>query len=124
MAVATIDLPRLSSFLSVPQTALETVAGLSAEEVQIIFQQILVKAQEYDELKATKLRLEVELEQSVRTAENKTRGMKTQLESALKETGELRAKLSAAGAFSHSSHSISSTHTHNQILPQFSIVEF
>ena len=63
----------------------------------MILTSITIKAKEYDELRADRMRAEVGLEQSVRTAENKVKGMKGQLDSALKENQQLREKLNSAG---------------------------
>ena len=57
----------------------------------------MTKANEFDNLRADKLRVEVELEQSVRTADSRVKSMKGQLDSALVETQELRAKVSNTG---------------------------
>lgn len=95
------DIPRLSSFLSVSQESFSQFAAAAGDYVTVILTSITIKAKEYDELKADKMRAEVELEQSVRTAENKVKGMKGQLDSALKENQQLRENLSFAGIQLH-----------------------
>jgi len=95
------DIPRLSSFLSVSQDSFSQFAAAAGDYVTVILTSITIKAKEYDELRADKMRAEVELEQSVRTTENKVKGMKGQLDSALKENQQLREKLSSAGIQLH-----------------------
>jgi len=91
------DIPRLSAFLSVPQESFSQFAAAAGGYVAVILTSITIKAKEYDELRADRMRAEVGLEQSVRTAENKVKGMKGQLDSALKENQQLREKLNSAG---------------------------
>ena len=57
------------------------------------------KANEFDELRAEKLRIEVELEQSVRTADSRVKSMKGQLDEALRETQELRKRAGDSGLY-------------------------
>lgn len=94
------DLPRISSFLSLPEDTIQAFASLPNDFIASILESLGVKAKEYDELKADKLRLGVELEQTVRKAETKTKSMKSQLDGALQETQELRTKLNQLGMFS------------------------
>jgi nucleoprotein TPR len=91
------DVPRIASFLSVPNDDIISLFSTTNDCVASILQAILVKAKEYDELRAGKLRLEVEVEQSVRTADSRVKSMKGQLDSVLVETQELRIKASDAG---------------------------
>ena len=91
------DIPRLSSFLSVPHESLSHLATAASDYAVLILNSITARANEYDELKADKMRAEVELEQTVRTGGSKAKGLKTQLEAALKENQQLREKLCAEG---------------------------
>ena len=96
-AISQFDIPRLSSFLSVPHECLDHLAAAAGEYVVTILSSINAKAVEYDELRADKMRAEVELEQSVRTSAVKVKGIKGQLDAALKENQVMRERLSAAG---------------------------
>lgn len=91
------DLGRIATFLSVPDEDISALASITEDYVSTILQAIAAKADEFDELRADKLRVEVELEQSVRTADSRVKSMKGQLDSALAETQELRAKASNTG---------------------------
>jgi nucleoprotein TPR len=93
-----VDPYRLSTFLSVPESDITSLASISQPYVTSILEAIARKANEFDELRADKLRLEVELEQAVRTADSRVRSMKGQLDEALKETQELRAKVEKTGS--------------------------
>lgn len=99
MAAATVDVPYLSRFLSIPQPSL--TASLEAPTVDLVasvLQAVAIKAREFDELKADKVRQEVELENAVRSGESRTRSLKASVEKGLKEVSELRAKLNEQGA--------------------------
>lgn len=89
----TYDLHRLSSYLAVPEESLTSLASTQEEYVSIILHSIAAKAKEYDELRADRMRSEVQLEQTVRTAENQVKGMRTQLETAVRENQGLNEKL-------------------------------
>ena len=92
------ELSRISTSYSLPLPHLEEVLNLANPLIPTIYRAMLQKAAEFDELRSQKLRQDVELEQTVRTAETRVRTMKTQLEGALQETQELRAKSTAAGS--------------------------
>lgn len=91
------DIPRLSSFLSVPHENLDHLVATAGEYAVTILNSINSKAVEYDELRADKMRAEVELEQEVRTSVVKVKGIKGQLDAALKENQVIRERLNAAG---------------------------
>lgn len=98
MAVATIDIPYLAKFCSLPEATLTTLRDApTVELVNTLLVQIATKAREYDEAKAEKLRLEVELENAVRSGESKARSLKSAADKGLKEAADLRAKLKAEG---------------------------
>jgi nucleoprotein TPR len=94
-----VDPYRLSTFLSVPESDILSLASISQPFVSSVLEAIARKANEFDELRADKLRLEVELEQAVRTADSRVRSMKGQLDEALQETQGLRAKVEQTGLF-------------------------
>lgn len=85
---------RLSSFLSLPEDmVVQSLASISHDFIAAVLQ----KSREFDELEADKLRVDVELEQAVRSADTRVRSMKAQLDTALSETQELRMKVSSTG---------------------------
>lgn len=95
---AAVDLPYLSSYLSVAETTLSTaIDEPTTELVGSILQAVLIKAREHDEIKADKLRLDVELENAVRTADAKIRSCKATLDRASVGAEELRDKLKQQG---------------------------
>jgi nucleoprotein TPR len=91
---------RLATFLSVSDEDIRSLASITEAYIASILQAVVAKANEFDELKADKLRVEVELEQSVRTADSRVKSMKGQLDLALAETQELRIKASRIGSSS------------------------
>ncbi len=98
MAVATIDIPYLSTYCSLPQATLITLRDApTVELVNTLLVQVAAKAREFDEVKAEKLRLEVELENAVRSGESKARVLKSSFDKGLKEAADLRDKLKAEG---------------------------
>ena len=98
MAAVAVDIPYLSASYSIPQATLTTLREApTVELVNSLLLQIAAKAQEYDEIKAEKLRLEVELENAVRSGETKARALKSSVDKGLKEVADLRAKLKAEG---------------------------
>lgn len=92
-----IDVSRLSHFLSLPEDVISALTGITEGSVASVLRAIDEKSKEHDNLRADTLRIEVELEQAVRTADNRVKAMKTQLDSSLAETQDLRAKLNASG---------------------------
>ncbi|KAL8932684.1 MAG: hypothetical protein Q9216_006728 [Gyalolechia sp. 2 TL-2023] len=97
MATAELDLPRLSSFCSLPQTSLTTLLDApTADIVRQLLNSLLPRVHEQDELKADKLKLNVELENAVRGGESKSRVLKSQVDKGLKEATGLRQRLQEA----------------------------
>lgn len=92
-----VDLPRITAFLQLPDDVVSSLASLSESFIPSLLERISEKALEFDGLKADKMRLSVEIEQKVRTAEHKTKAMKVQLDGALTEARELRVKVAEAG---------------------------
>lgn len=62
-----------------------------------VLEAAIAKAREHDELKADKLRLEVELENVVRTNELRIRSLKGNLEKSLKELEQFKEKFNQEG---------------------------
>ncbi|KAI9722891.1 MAG: hypothetical protein M1812_001339 [Candelaria pacifica] len=94
MAAAAVDIPYLSAYLTVPQTTLTNLSDTpTAELVQAVLERVAAKAREHDEVNAEKLRLDVELENAVRGAESRTRGLKATVDKGLKEVADVRERL-------------------------------
>ncbi len=103
MAAAQADLSGISSFVSVPEPTLtELLAAPTPDLVRDVLEKIATKAREHEELHAEKLRLEIELENAVRTAESKARVTKGGLEKSHHELEGLRQQLQREGSPSHS----------------------
>ena len=99
MADAAVDIPYLASQFSLPEATLTSLTQTpTVELVNQLLQSITSKAHEYDELKSDKLRLEVELENAVRSNESKIKVLKGTVEKGHKEVEELRKKLHESGA--------------------------
>lgn len=97
MATAEIDLPRFSSFCSLPQTSLTALQHAPTTDlVRQLLDGLFPRIREQDELKASTLKLNVELENAVRSGESKGRVLKSQVDKGLKEAAELRQRLQEA----------------------------
>ncbi|KAK6509185.1 hypothetical protein TWF481_003946 [Arthrobotrys musiformis] len=90
LALGNYDIPKISVFLEIPHVTLESLAGINETFVTDILEAITAKARYYDEIKADKLRLEVELEQNTRTSNARVNNMKARMETSQTETQELR----------------------------------
>ena len=98
MAVAVIDVDYLSGYLSIPHQNLSTVIDTpTAELVQAVLRAVTEKAREHDELTADKLRIDIELENAVRSSETRVEGLRSQVEKAQKTVEEVRTKLKEEG---------------------------
>ncbi|KAJ5349873.1 hypothetical protein N7541_007600 [Penicillium brevicompactum] len=94
MAEAAVQLPYLASHYAIPETTLTTLTQApTVELVNQLLESINKKAHESDELKSDKLRLEVELENAVRSNESKVKVLKTSVEKGHAEVADLRKKL-------------------------------
>lgn len=98
MATAVLDVDYLSSYLGLPQeTFSSTIDSPTAELVRSVLEAVTSKAREHDELAADKLRVDIELENSVRTAETRIEGLRANVEKAQKTVEEVRTKLKEEG---------------------------
>ena len=105
MAAEVQTITYLSSYLSISEPSLITLTTTpTIELVQSVLEAVVAKSKELDEVKADKLRLEVELESAVHTGESRVRGLKATVEKSLKETTELRTKIQELGT--NPSHSL------------------
>ncbi|PYI29237.1 hypothetical protein BP00DRAFT_401233 [Aspergillus indologenus CBS 114.80] len=94
MATATIELPFISAHYSIAESTLSTLTQApTVELVNQLLEAISKKAREHDELKADKTRLEVELENAVRSSESKVKVLKSSIEKGHAEVEETRKKL-------------------------------
>ncbi|PLB50146.1 putative filament-forming protein [Aspergillus steynii IBT 23096] len=97
MAAATIELPYLASHYSIAESALNTLTQApTVELVNQLLEAITKKARDHDELKSDKLRLEVELENAVRSSDSKIKVLKNSVEKGHAEVEETRKKLHEA----------------------------
>ena len=102
MASAEIELPSLASFVSVPESSLnDLLENPTTELVQSVLGKVAARAHELEELQSNKIRLEVELENAVRTGESKARQLKTTVDKSLKDVSQLRQQLQAEGERDH-----------------------
>lgn len=98
MATAQLDIPQLSSYLALPQTTITTILDApTAELVRTVLDKVSAKAREHNEIASEKIKLEVELENAVRSGETKSRVLKSSVEKGLKEITDLRQELQAEG---------------------------
>ncbi|KAH1548034.1 hypothetical protein KXX57_002100 [Aspergillus fumigatus] len=94
MATATVELPYLASHYAIAESTLTTLTQApTVELVNQLLEAITKKAHEYDELKSDKLRLEVELENAVRSSDSKIKVLKSSVEKSHTEVEEARKKL-------------------------------
>jgi nucleoprotein TPR len=100
MAETAIQLPHISSHYGVSESTLTTLRQApTVELVDQLLQSINKKAHEFDELKSDKLRLEVELENSVRSNESKVKVLKASVDKGHAEVSDLRRKLHESGIY-------------------------
>jgi nucleoprotein TPR len=98
MATATYDSGYLSAYLDIPRATLDTLIDApTAELVRGLIEAVALKARQNEELQAEKLRLEVELENAVRSSESRSQALKATVDKALQEVNVLREKLSSEG---------------------------
>ncbi|KAL9078363.1 MAG: hypothetical protein Q9157_002720 [Trypethelium eluteriae] len=98
MAAAAVDVSYISTSYSVPEATLTTLLDSpTVDLVNELLQSIDKKAHEYDELKAEKLRADVELENAVRSGEARSRALGENVDKGLQEINDLRIKLHQEG---------------------------
>ena len=98
MATAVLDIDYLSAYLSIPQQTLTSVVDApTAQLVQAVLEAVTIKARQHDELAADKWRVDVELENAVRSAETRIEGLRSSVEKAQKTVEELRTQLKEEG---------------------------
>lgn len=100
MAATTIELPYLASHYSIAESSLSTLTQApTVELVNQLLEAITKKAREFDDLKSDKLRVEVELENAVRSSDSKIKVLKSSVEKGHAEMEETRKKLHESGLY-------------------------
>lgn len=98
MAAMELDVPRLASFCSLPESSFTAVLDApTVELVKTLLQSISAKAFEFDETKSQQIKLTVELENAIRGGDAKYRVLKSSLEKTQKEAGDLRQNVQEEG---------------------------
>jgi nucleoprotein TPR len=98
--MAELDIPYLATTFSVPESNLQSLLNApSVDLARFLLQHLSAFAASYDDLKAEKLRSDVELEAAIRSGESRARQLKGSVEKGLKETESLRRSLNDSGTF-------------------------
>lgn len=98
MADAAVALPYLSTQYGIPEATLSTLTQApTVDLVNQLLQSITKKAHDFDELKSDKLRLEVELENAIRSNDSRVKVLKSTVEKSHADVEELRKKLHESG---------------------------
>lgn len=98
MMATAVDTAYISAYTSVPEPTIQNLLDApTVELVRNFLISLTAKAREHEALKGEKLRLEVELENAVRSGESKARSLKASLDKSLTEVEQLRNKLSEEG---------------------------
>ena len=98
MAAVAVDTHYIATSYDISHDEVETLlTSPTTELVKELFERLLSKAKEHEKIKASKLKTEIELESALRSNETKTRGIKANLDRVLKESEELRKKLTEQG---------------------------
>lgn len=98
MASVAVELPFVAAHYGIPESTLTSLSrSPTTELVNQLLESLTSKAREYDGLRSDKLRLEVELENAVRSNESKIKVLKNNVEKGLKEISQLRSKLQESG---------------------------
>ena len=102
-----IDAPYLAAHYAVPESTITSLLDEpTVELVKSLLESISEKAKEHDQLQSEKLRVDVQLENAVRSGESKARVLKSNVDKGLAEISTLRASLQEQGnstsfSFSH-----------------------
>lgn len=94
---AAVDVPYLATAFELPEDEIQILLDAPTTElVNQFLNSVSSKAHEYDDIKAEKLRVDVELENTVRTSDTKLKAQKAIATKHAKEIEELRTKLNDA----------------------------
>lgn len=95
---AEVDLRTVSAFTGIAEPQLSSlIASPTVDLVKSLLQSIELQARNCEQVKTQKVRLEVELETSVRTNESKIKALKKSVEKGLAESSKLRVDLQNSG---------------------------
>ncbi|KAK4988905.1 Protein mlp1 [Elasticomyces elasticus] len=95
MARTSIDTAYIAVSYGVDEHSIQTLLDAPTTElVKDFLSSLTTKAKEFDETKAEKLRVEVELENTIRSGESRIKGLRATVNKGLQESQELRRKLS------------------------------
>ena len=98
MAAAAVDVGFISTYLSVPQTTISTAIESPTTDLVIsILEAITAKAKLFEEYEADNIRLNIELENAVRSSETRIDGLKATIEKSQKTAEEVRTQLKEEG---------------------------
>lgn len=98
MAAAEVDVGYVSGHLGLPEAVIAAaLSDPTVELIKTIILAIATKAVEYNELHTEKLQLEIELEATARSAEERCEAFKGTADKAVKETEGARRKLQEEG---------------------------
>lgn len=101
-AAAVLDPSVISTYTGFPQTSVQTLIDApSAELVKAFIESIVPKLQDFEKLKAEKLRQDVELENTVRGSENRVQSLKSSADKAHEELETVRRQLNEKGTLSY-----------------------
>lgn len=93
-----LDLPYLSTYSNISEPNLVTLVQSPSKELVVSFiEQIIIRAQDYERLKAERLRADVELENAVRNGELHARALRANTDKAQEEAHALRKQLNEEG---------------------------
>ena len=93
-----LNVRSLSNFASTAESTITTLlSNPTVDLVRSLLEGIAGRIQEHEQLKTQKLRLEIELETSVRSSESKVKVLRNSVEKALAESSKLRAELQSSG---------------------------
>lgn len=94
---ATTDIRSIADFVALPESSLSTLLDSPTSElVTTLLQHLEKKVKEYTQFKSQNVKLEVELETTVRTNESTVKSLKNTRDKALADVGKLRDDLQAA----------------------------
>ncbi|CAI6099815.1 unnamed protein product [Clonostachys chloroleuca] len=94
MAAADVDVGYIAGHLGLDEPVVQSLATEpTLDLVTALLQAVATKAHEFDELYATKLQIDIELENAVRSAESRYQASRESTEKALKDLEEARQKL-------------------------------
>ena len=98
MAAAELDVSRLSTFCSVPQSSITTLLDSPTSDlVKTLLENISSRIIEYEDTKSAKLRTDVELENAVRGGEAKNRVLRNAVDKSHRDADDLRQQLRVEG---------------------------